>query len=463
MYALARATAFDGDGPTAIQLLAEAQAKGFAYRSLVRKDAAFHNIKSNPDFTSILSKMEDLPNGVLPTRTFFGNSYWAKNGWPCSTPEQGDRYVLSTVLAVTGTNQSTLAQALAQIERSVAADGTNPKGNVYFAKHSDPRSRTRQSQFDFAAKELESLGRKAIITDKRLPKNDPQVVGATLGNAVIDWSKTGSRFVPGAICDNFTSYGGWWEKSGQTQLSDFLNAGAAGAWGTVYEPYTISWKIPNARLHSHYARGCTLAESFYQSISGPFQLLIVGDPLCCPFGSFPEFSVAGLKDGETVSGDFELSFEAAANSQKIRQFEIFFDGVFLSSIPILEKCFVATEALNDGYHEIRVVAVADSPTANRRGKTLNFQLNRKGQSVEFTILKTTVKAGGKVMYTARSAEQSEIKIIQNSRVVATSRSGEQGSIDSSKLGLGKSTLQAFARTKGGPRLRSAPVEVSVVN
>ena len=462
IYALARAKAFQSDGPAAIKLLQQAQAEGFAYRSLVINDSCFADLKTNEDFVAVLSRMENFADGTSPSRAFLPNSYWSKNGWPSGTPQQGDRYLLSTVLALTGKNQSTLDQALTQIKRSVEADGTKPRGNVYFAKHKDPRSRTRQAQFDAAAAELKTLKRPAKIISQRLPENDRRVVGATLGNAKIDWKATGSNFLPGALCDNFTSYGGWWAKSAQTQLTDFLNAGAAGASGTVYEPYTIPWKIPNARLHAHYARGCTMAESFYQSVSNPFQLLIVGDPLCCPFGDFPEFKVTGLKQDATVTSNFTLSIQPSSNSPKVRHYEIYFDGVFMTKIEDQLKLRVAIDAVSDGFHELRVVGVADSPTANRTSRRLEFVIDRKKQRISLETASTKIQIGGKLKLTAIANTGDRIQIQQNSRTLVSLNSGEIVEIAASKIGSGRTQLQAVTTTADGSVVASTPLDIEVV-
>ena len=37
-------------------------------------------------------------------------------------------------------------------------------------------------------------------------------------------------------------------------------------------------------LFAYYAAGMSLAESFYLAVESPYQLLIVGDPLCRPYG-----------------------------------------------------------------------------------------------------------------------------------------------------------------------------------
>ena len=374
IYALAWCFASTGEDKKAINLLEYAAQLGFASRSLLEKAEAFFNIRTQPEFKKIVAQMEDLPDGAIPTRSFSAQTYWAKNGWPSGNNDQGERYLLSSVLAVTGQNQSTLDSSLIRLTDSASVDGTKPRGNVYFADHKDVRSKVRRHEFSPAVKELKSLGQNASIGSAIYPTGDSQVIGATLGSAAPKWSKSKSKFVPGAICDNLTSYGASWQKPAQTQITEWLDAGAAGASGTVYEPFAIAAKFPSARWHAHYARGCTLAESYYQSVSGPVQLLLVGDPLCCPFGNFPRFSVEGLKSGTTVKADFELQINAAANGPNIRSYEMFYDGVFVSAIENPDDVQVAIDGMKNGRHEIRIVGIADTPTANRTSKRLEFAI-----------------------------------------------------------------------------------------
>lgn len=461
VYALARVLALKGEEDKAIEMIAYAHSRGLAYRSLVEKDSAFASIRSEEKFRTVLAKMEDLPEGILPTRGFSSRSYWSEGGWPSASGDQGKSYMLSTVLALNGKNQSTLAQALEQLERSVAADGTSPAGDVYFAKHNDPRSKTRQPQFKFAVTELKSIGRSAKLTGQTAPQNEKQIVGATLGSSVVDWGKSGSQFVPGALCDNFTSYGAWWAKTGQTQLTDFLNAGAAAASGTIYEPYTIHPKIPNARLHAHYARGCTVAEAFYQSVSGPFQLLIVGDPLCCPFGKFPKFEVTGLEKDTVVKGDFELQIEADADSPQVRHYEMYFDGVYFLKVSKARKFLVETDGMTDGFHEIRIVAVADSPVANRASRRLEFVLDRDGRSVFLNAKSTKIRLGQSLELSVESSSRGTVEVRQNSRNVATLANGKNTSVPAAKLGRGRSRLHAIVALEDGSIVRSSPLAIEV--
>ena len=89
---------------------------------------------------------------------------------------------------------------------------------------------------------------------------------------------------PGAWCDHLTSLGGALQPNGgQTPLTALLRAGAAGAGGTVAEPLNHPFKFPSAFVHVHRARGLSLVEAVHRSMSGPYQYLVVGDPLSRPW------------------------------------------------------------------------------------------------------------------------------------------------------------------------------------
>ena len=137
-------------------------------------------------------------------------------------------------------------------------------------------------------KRLQEHGVRGEIVDGSLPQGRDDVLGLVAGSAGFDWPASQSRILPGAICEHLTSFGGvMQENAGQTPLTEFLRHGGALSSGTVTEPYAIAAKFPLPFLHDHYAQGCSAAEAFYQSLSGPYQLLIVGDPLCTPWASRP--------------------------------------------------------------------------------------------------------------------------------------------------------------------------------
>jgi uncharacterized protein (TIGR03790 family) len=110
----------------------------------------------------------------------------------------------------------------------------------------------------------------------------------------------GFRWLPGAIATEFVStdgrtfkrppddwnIGNWKDPSRffagspQSLTADFLDEGATGASGHVYEPYLALTPRPDFLLPA-YLNGRNLAESFYlASPALSWQNIVVGDPLC---------------------------------------------------------------------------------------------------------------------------------------------------------------------------------------
>ena len=81
-------------------------------------------------------------------------------------------------------------QALANIKRSVAADGTKPQGTFYFTDTKDVRSTTRKVNFQPAIDQLKELGFKAEIVTDSLPVKRRDVLGVTCGAASFNWIKS---------------------------------------------------------------------------------------------------------------------------------------------------------------------------------------------------------------------------------------------------------------------------------
>ena len=463
IFAKAKVSALQGDVNATLKTLSHAVSQGLHLKSVMLQDSAFAAVRNNPKFDTLIASVNGSRDLFVSTRNFSAGDYWSSNGWPNGTTDQGRRYFLSTVLAVVGERRSTLKSALAQIDRSCRADGTHPKATVYFAKHKDVRSRARTPQFDAAAAELLSLGHEAIIGTDPIVKNQKAVIGATLGSSDVNLAASKSHFAPGAICDNLTSYGGCWWPKFQTKLTDYLNAGAAGASGTICEPYAISNKFPSAKLHVHYARGCTLAESFYQAVKWPFQLLIVGDPLCCPYGNFPKFEIKGIQDGETITEDFVLRVEPKPDAPTVAHYELFYDGVFLTKVINSNQIKVETEAITDGYHELRIVGVTDSPIANRHSESVGFLLNRHGHTVDLSVASSEVSLGQILRARAVSSNGNQLQILQNSRTISKVENDRNFIIRTGDLGLGKTKLQAVSTLPNGQSIKSQPVSVSIVS
>jgi len=135
-----------------------------------------------------------------------------------------------------------------------------------------------------------------------------------IGISDFDWNASKSKILPGAIVEHFTSFGGIIsERNGQTPCTEFIANGASGTSGTVTEPYALQQKFPTAFMQVQYCRGWSLAESYYQSLSGPYQLLIIGDPLCRPWAKpikpAPDAPITGR--GSTIKTTVPLSYPSS--------------------------------------------------------------------------------------------------------------------------------------------------------
>ncbi|NLE38719.1 MAG: hypothetical protein GX621_11905, partial [Pirellulaceae bacterium] len=326
-----------------------------------------------------------------PTMGFRGTDQFDASGRLVAS--EGDRYLLSAVLAVTPNEKRyglSVEETIAYLGRAAKADGTMPAGKVYFTSTSDPRSKERLTGYPPAREALHEMGLPTEVVNAVMPKGTNNVLGLTCGASKFNWAETGSTLLPGALCDNLTSFGGVMHNNhSQTTITEFIRHGAAGASGTVTEPYLILAKFPSPMLHAHYARGCSMAEAFYQSIHGPGQQLIMGDPLCQPFARIPEVTVADLQPGQKLSGTLTLRPEAripprqpfrdpnaavandAANTETapptddadptVDRFELFVDGVRAHVAKPGEPLSLDTTQLGDGYHELRIVAVGPAP------------------------------------------------------------------------------------------------------
>jgi uncharacterized protein (TIGR03790 family) len=400
----------------------------------------------------------------LTSRAFRSRYLWDPNGKRTNDPKMGQRYLLSTMLGVTLGRGNNVEEVLAYLRRSVAADGTRPKGTIYFMTNGDVRSTTRDKCFPQVAAEINRLGIRATVQPGRIPNRAKDIVGLMAGTDTFNLPASGNVILPGAICEHLTSSGGMLAShGGQTPLSVFLRAGAAGASGTVIEPRAIQAKFPLATLQLHYARGCSLAESFFQSVSGPYQLLVVGDPLCQPWATFPQVTVAGVDPGKKVSGTISIAPSGMpAAGRLLGMFELFVDGRLVSTgTKPGQTLTLNTTQLDDGYHELRIVGVQADPIETQGRRIVPIIVDNHGAAVELAVApQPGVAFAGKVKVRVRQAGATAIAIRQNSREVARVK-GEAGEVEipAAILGRGPTILQAFS--EGTAAAASAPAQIQV--
>jgi len=91
-------------------------------------------------------------------------------------------------------------------------------------------------------------------------------------------------FLPGALADHLTSYGG--DLLGSSQMSSlrWLEAGATASYGTVSEPCSHWQKFPHPSvLLRHYLGGASAIEAYWRSVAWPAQGVFIGEPLARPY------------------------------------------------------------------------------------------------------------------------------------------------------------------------------------
>ncbi len=460
-YNLACCRALLGKADEALAALGQAIVHGWSDAGHATKDADLESLRGRPEFVELLGRMEkargavrDRVYEVRPARAFSSRIAWASDGEPGAgaAADADDRYWLSVMLGYAGERGNSVPEILACLASAAGSDGTRPEGGVYFPRNDDIRSKTREPLFATAVSALRGLRRPAAILspgeegqDGILPVGKPDVVGACVGIAGFDWPKSGSRLLPGAIAEHLTSYGAAYEISGQTKISEFIRHGAAGSAGAVAEPYALQAKFPTPHLHVFYAEGCSLAEAFYQSVWGPYQLLIVGDPLARPFAHFAEVELEGPDPKAPWSGAVEVRARVSGvDGRPIGRVELWVDGKWIGEAPPGAAIPWDTRNAEDGAHEIRCVAVEADRIETRSFALARVTVVNGKNAVTVVAPKKPVAYGDPIPLSGTAPGAKQVRVMAGARevAVATVKGGAwKAVVPSATLGLGASTLQ----------------------
>lgn len=432
----------------AIEALKRAVEHGWLDARHTQADEDLAGLRDRDDFQAIVRRLEERSPVLRPTLGFRSAMGWTPDGQPVP-PDAGMRYLLSTMLSVTSGRGLSVREAIGHLERSAAADSTFPEGTIYLMENSDVRSQARQPMFADTVTLLQRVGVRAEIVSGTLPQKRDDVLGLVAGSANFDWAASGSEILPGAICEHLTSTGGVMvEQGGQTPLSVFLRHGAAGTSGTVTEPYAIPAKFPLPFLHFHYAQGCSLAEAFYQSVAGPYQLLIVGDPLCAPWARRPTVQVPEMAD--TVNGELRIRpIAVPPPGRLIGRFELFVDGVRRALCAPGDTLTLDTNQLPDGRHEFRLVAVVADPIQTQGRAIWSVDVNNHGRRLLLEALDPTeLPLGRSIRLRVAMKDAASLELRAQGRVLGQIEGAEgEFAIDSMDLGLGETPVVAAARTE----------------
>jgi hypothetical protein len=224
---------------------------------------------------------------------------------------------------------SNLADAKAIIDRGPASDGGQPNNTIVLSRNPDTARNVRYESFDNAIFDFRVRGRTNLIQNTApTPLGYSNLLGWSFGDGY--YSIATNTFVPGAMADSLTSYGGdiFAPNNPQTTLFAMLGAGATASYGTVTEPCVYREKFPSPMTYFYQLRGFNIAESYYQSVTNPYQGLLVGEPLASPYARPASGGWVGLASNASLTGTTNLSvaFTAATPRHPVQQIDLFVDG-----------------------------------------------------------------------------------------------------------------------------------------
>ena len=234
------------------------------------------------------------------------------------------------------------------------------------------------------------------------------------------------------------------------------------------EPYAIAAKFPSAFVQVHYARGCSLAEAFYQSISGPYQYLIVGDPLCRPWARIPRVTALKLPPDPDKPHLVKIrpGVEDPARAPAWR-YELFIDGRRGAVVRPGQVFTVDTGPLAIGHHEARVVAVGPPPIQTRGFCKLPFLVERRGLRLRVFPVPAAKSPWNKpVVLNAELPGARGIVFFLHSLAIARIE-GPKGTvrINPMELGQGPVRIRPVGLIENGKKsfaVRGKPIEVTIV-
>lgn len=173
-------------------------------------------------------------------------------------------------------------EAKALIDRGVAAGFRIAPATAYYLATSEQARNARVNLFPRPAT---LASRKLTVKNLRADALDgaQDIIIYQTGMARVDKLDT-LGFLPGALADHLTSYGGELTGSGQMSSLRWLQAGATASYGTVSEPCNHWQKFPHPSvLLKHYIGGATAIEAYWRSVAWPAQGVFIGEPLAAPY------------------------------------------------------------------------------------------------------------------------------------------------------------------------------------
>ena len=363
----AESYAQSGDLTEAKSLIIKAVQAGWTSKTWIAESESLAPLMNDPPLSSLANRLSDAPIELQEPVGFSSRVAWMPTGHRTNNLNMGVPYMLSCTLGVIHPNGSTLPQAIEILERSATADRTYPDGEFWFLISKDVRTKTRILGFEAAKDWLRHLGMKTDSPFGAVPNKAGRCAGMMLGSPTLNLDNRKWEFVPGAIADNLTSFGALYDNPKQTKLNELLHAGAAMSSGTVTEPFSLQAKFPLPIMYGYFASGVAALEAFYLSVSCPYQLLIVGDPLAQPYARPPTDEITLTPSAMPKRGT-RLARVASKSSQPPVQpgaMEMYIEGKLATRTqPVSEMVFELPKTAA-GEIDVRVVLISRDPIQAR--------------------------------------------------------------------------------------------------
>jgi len=472
-YNLARSLAAAGERHKAIESLTLAVDYGWSNSVRAGRDKYFKSLHPDPEFRKLLDRMETAYGPFQLTHGFRSHYVWSNADLAFWEPADSlNQYYLSTMLAYTGARGNSFPEIMNYLTAAAASDATRPDGTVYLLANPDVRSETRQPLFPVTLAKLARRGRKGEVLHKGkdgqngiLPVARDDAIGVVAGFRTYEWKEKNSHLLPGAIAESLTSYGGDFDMGGQTKLSEFLRHGAAGSSGAVAEPYAFQEKFPVPLMHAWYADGCSLAESFYQSVKVPYQLIVVGDPLARPFAAFADIQLKSPPLTRPWSGvvTIEANIQAAPG-KPVARVEFWVDGQYQFDVPVDKPFPWDTRTVEDGSHAIRLVAIEDGGIETRSSTRFISRVFNSKHRVGIENVSRAIRYGDNVEISGSAPGAERVEVMRGYRMLGSATVKDSRwriAIPATKLGLGPVSFFVRASYPSGSTVRGDPVELSI--
>lgn len=407
--------------------------------------------------TSLYQSAGSTPNNTaIHHDTVYSRSFYNRTTREHLTVDT--QYYMGGAVGFTGFGGNTADQIIANLQKTVAGDGTKPVGTIYFENNGDVRSTTRAPYWSETQPDLTARGINYIQENNvsgATPRNRSDVRGAVVGLSTLTLPN-GSTYLPGSWADNLTSYGATFDNRSQTKATAFIAAGAGGTSGTITEPRAYRPRFTHSDIHVHIADGSTLGEAFFKSVETPDLQMFLGDSLAQPYADVPNVTATGVTNGQTVSGLIQLDASASLDSPTvatgIAQMSLYIDGKKVDGSVIAGdngSFNIDTAGLSDGKHELRVVATNNAPAESSGAYIQNIYVDNHNRSVAVTSgdlsLTSTQTAAVNVNANVGDGSVARIELRQLGRVIGTVNAASGSvNIDASQLAYGDNAVTPVA-------------------